>query len=64
MNVQIKAKYVVIATKYPIINFPGFHFLKMYQSTSYIIAIETNSKLPQGMYIVNTLGVAKMMIKE
>ena len=47
----INAKQVVLATHYPIINAPGFHFLKMYQSTSYIIAIETNSKLPQGMYI-------------
>ena len=48
---KINAKYVVLATHYPIINAPGFHFLKMYQSTSYIIAMETNSKLPQGMYI-------------
>jgi len=48
---NINAKYVVLATHYPIINAPGFHFLKMYQSTSYIIAIETESKLPQGMYI-------------
>ena len=48
---NIKAQYVVIATHYPIINEPGFHFLKMYQSTSYIIGIETNSKIPQGMYI-------------
>lgn len=47
----INAQHVVLATHYPIINAPGFHFLKMYQSTSYIIAIETNSKLPQGMYI-------------
>lgn len=47
----IHSKYVVLATHYPIINVPGFHFLKMYQSTSYVIAIETNSKLPQGMYI-------------
>ena len=50
---NINAKYVVLATHYPIINLPGFHFLKMYQSTSYIIAIETNSKLPQEMYINN-----------
>jgi len=48
---NIHSKYVVLATHYPIINAPGFHFLKMYQSTSYIIAIETDSKLPQGMYI-------------
>ena len=50
---NVKAKHVVLATHYPIINAPGFHFLKMYQSTSYIIAIETDSKLPQGMYINN-----------
>lgn len=50
-NGNVKAKYVVMATHYPIINVPGFYFLKMYQSTSYIIAIETKAKLPQGMYI-------------
>lgn len=48
---NIKADYVVLATHYPIINIPGIYFAKMYQSTSYIIGIETNSKLPQGMYI-------------
>ena len=47
----ISAKYVVLATHYPIMNVPGFHFTKMYQSTSYLIAIETDKKLPQGMYI-------------
>ena len=29
---KINAKYVVIATHYPIINIPGYYFLKMYQS--------------------------------
>lgn len=48
---KIRADYVVLATHYPIINIPGIYFAKMYQSTSYIIGIETNSKLPQGMYI-------------
>ena len=48
---NVKAKYAVIATHYPIINMPGFYFTKMYQSTSYLIAIETDKKLPQGMYI-------------
>lgn len=32
----VKAKYIVIATRYPIINFPGFYFLKMYSETSKI----------------------------
>lgn len=49
----IECDYVVIATKYPILNFPGFHFLKMYQSTSYVIAmeVEEDDKLFSGMYI-------------
>lgn len=29
---KIKAKYIVVATKYPIINIPGFYFVKMYLS--------------------------------
>lgn len=48
---SVTAKYVVIASHYPIINFPGFYFMKMYQETSYIIAIETNEELFDGMHI-------------
>lgn len=48
---KIKSKYVVLASHYPFINFPGFHFLKMYQVTSYALGIETEKPLPNGMYI-------------
>lgn len=47
----VTAKYVIIATRYPIINFPGFHFIKMYSEASNIIAVETTSPLFKGMYI-------------
>lgn len=47
----VKAKHVVIATHYPILNIPGFYFLKMYQEKSYVIGIETKEKLFEGMYI-------------
>ena len=47
----VKARNIVIATHYPIINMPGFYFLKMYQEKSYVIGIETNHKLFKGMYI-------------
>lgn len=47
----IECKYVVIATNYPIINTPGYYFLKMYQVMSYIIAIKPNEKIYNGMYI-------------
>lgn len=51
---KIKAKYLVITTKYPIINMPGFYFMKMYQSTSYGISIPVKEKLFDGMYITST----------
>jgi glycine/D-amino acid oxidase-like deaminating enzyme len=50
-NYKVSSKYVIIATHYPIVNFPGIHFLKMYQDRSYVIAIETKEKLFDGMYI-------------
>ena len=50
-NKIVTAKYVIIATRYPIINFPGFHFIKMYSEASYLIAVETSSPLFKGMYI-------------
>ena len=49
----IEADYVVLATHYPIMNFPGFHFLKMYQDRSYVIAGKTKQQLPDGMYITS-----------
>lgn len=48
---KVNAKYVVIASHYPIINVPGYYFLKMYQSLSYVIGVETQKELFQGMYI-------------
>ena len=50
-NHKIQSKYVIIASHYPFINFPGFYFTKMYQSTSYAIGIETDKNTPADMYI-------------
>ncbi len=50
-NTSIKSKFVIVATHYPFVNFPGMYFLKMYQSTSYIIAVDTKKTLFNGMYI-------------
>ncbi|MBR2785865.1 MAG: FAD-dependent oxidoreductase [Clostridia bacterium] len=47
----IKSKYVVLASHYPFINFPGFYFSKMYQVTSYAMCVETSGNIPDGMYI-------------
>lgn len=50
-NYTVKSKYVVIASHYPFINFPGLYFLKMYQVTSYALGIEFDNELFDGMYI-------------
>lgn len=50
-SATVTAKYVVMASHYPIKNFPGFYFLKMYQSKSYAIAVDTKEELFPGMYI-------------
>lgn len=48
---KIKAKYLIITTKYPIVNIPGLYFMKMYQSTTYVVAMQTKQRLFEGMYI-------------
>lgn len=50
-NNFVRAKCVVLACHYPIINSPGFYFFKMYQSRSHAIAIEADNTFFEGMYI-------------
>lgn len=50
-NYTVSAKYVILATHFPILNIPGFYFLKMYQETSYLIALNAKEPLFPGMYI-------------
>ena len=50
-NNKVNSKYVILASHYPFINAPGYYFIKMYQSTSYVIAVDTHEKLFDGMYI-------------
>lgn len=57
----INSKYLVMATRYPVINFPGYYFLKMYQEMSFVIAIKPKNQFEiDGMYInseVPTLSI-------
>ncbi len=48
---KITANKVVLATRYPTINIPGYYFLKMYQSTSYAIVADVKEELFDGYYI-------------
>jgi len=53
-NNKIISKYAIIASHYPVINFPGYHFLKMYQDRSYIIMVDPKEDVPaNGMYITS-----------
>lgn len=51
----VKSKCVVLACHYPIINAPGFYFLKMYQMQSHAIVIEADTDFFEGMYINSEL---------
>ena len=47
---KIKAKKIVIATHFPIIDNIGYYFIKQHQSKSYLISLK-NAKNVNGMYI-------------
>ena len=44
------AKKIIVATHFPFLNKHGSYFIKMYQSRSYVLALE-NAAVPDGMYI-------------
>lgn len=48
---KVTAKYLVMACHYPIKNFPGLYFIKMYQDASYAIGVEIEGNVFDGMYI-------------
>ena len=47
---NIKANSIVVATHFPIINTPGYYFLRMHQERGYVIALE-NAQIINGMYL-------------
>lgn len=47
---KIKTKNIIVTTHFPIMNTPGYYFLRMHQERSYVIALE-NADNVNGMYI-------------
>ena len=47
---NITANNIVVATHYPIMNTPGYYFMRMHQERSYVIALENADNI-EGMYI-------------
>lgn len=46
----IRAKHIVLATHFPLVNIPGLYILKLYQHRSYVLAVK-GVPLPDGMYV-------------
>lgn len=46
---NVTAKHIVFATHYPIVNVPGFYFIRQHQERSYVLAV-SNVKPLGGMY--------------
>lgn len=46
----VRARKIIVATHFPILNKHGGYFLKMYQQRSYVLALE-GAPLPEGMYV-------------
>ena len=47
---RVRAKYVVFACHYPFLNLPGYYFMRMHQTRSYVLALEGAQKL-DGVYL-------------
>ena len=47
---KVRAKHVVFACRYPIINIPGYYFLRLSQQRSYLMALKGCPEL-KGMYV-------------
>lgn len=50
-NYKVNCNNLVLATHYPIKNFPGMYFIKMYQDSSYAIGVEIEKEIFNGMYV-------------
>jgi len=46
----IRARRIILATHYPIVNLQGLYFMKLYQHRSYVLALQ-GAEDPNGMYI-------------
>ncbi len=49
-NGRIRAKHIILATHFPMVNIPGMYFMKLYQHRSYVLALEGAPPL-DGMYL-------------
>ena len=46
----LRAEHIVFACHYPFVNVPGWHFVRMHQERSYVLALE-NAWLPENVHL-------------
>lgn len=46
----VRAEHIVFACHYPFVNLPGWHFLRMHQERSHVLALRS-AWMPRGMYL-------------
>lgn len=50
-NGSITAKFVIIASHFPVYDHFGFYFARMYESRTYALGMKIKEKFPKGMYL-------------
>lgn len=60
----IWAENIVFACHYPIINVPGFYFLRQHQERSYVLALETGKELSGMYYSIDEDGLSFRSVGE
>lgn len=48
---RVIASNIVLASHYPFHDWPGLYFSRLYPERSYVIAVKTEEKFPEGMFI-------------
>lgn len=61
---EIKAKKIVFATHYPMVNFPGLYWIKMFQNRSYAISIQPKNNLKNAYLSIDQQAFSLRPYKE
>lgn len=55
---SVTAKYIILASHFPFVNFPKMYFMRMHQERSYVLAIKSNAKMENMYYGIDPDGLA------
>lgn len=53
----VRAKHIVFASHFPFVNFPGYYFARLYQSRSYVLALENAAELKGAYQSIDSDGL-------